>query len=102
MPFDLRTQPAAKSTTAFFCEWVSPELRCQNCEEGAIWKSRFGGNDPDVWRDGDCEKCDGAGHRLCDQRGCANTAVMAWDRDAYCADHSMAPAEIIIELFGEA
>jgi hypothetical protein len=34
---------------------------CPDCEDGTRWTSRYGGNDPDVWRTGPCETCDGTG-----------------------------------------
>jgi hypothetical protein len=33
---------------------------CPSCEDGKVWKSRYGGNDPDVW-DVPCEHCGGSG-----------------------------------------
>jgi hypothetical protein len=33
---------------------------CEYCEEGTIWKSRYGGNDPNVWPVR-CEECNGTG-----------------------------------------
>lgn len=36
-------------------------IPCETCcGEGRIWKSRYGGNDPDVWDAGPCPECDGA------------------------------------------
>jgi hypothetical protein len=34
---------------------------CPHCEEGIIWRSRYGGNDPDT-RPVGCEQCDGEGN----------------------------------------
>ncbi|HET6198246.1 MAG TPA: hypothetical protein VFE12_20955 [Acetobacteraceae bacterium] len=37
---------------------------CEGCGgEGRIFKSRYGGNDPDVWDAGRCEACEGTGYR---------------------------------------
>jgi len=35
---------------------------CPNpyCEDGKVWTSRYGGNDPDVWAV-PCERCEGTG-----------------------------------------
>lgn len=35
---------------------------CPECEGGVIWRSRYGGNDPDVWPVR-CRECDGTGER---------------------------------------
>ena len=38
-------------------------LSCEHCGgEGRIFKSKYGGNDPDVWDAGKCEVCDGSGN----------------------------------------
>ena len=44
---------------------------CPHCEQGTRWTSRYGGNDPDVWRVGPCETCDATGivTLLCDRAG---------------------------------
>ncbi len=45
-------------------------LHCLQCSgEGRIFKSKYGGNDPDVWDAGKCEACDGSGNATCDNRG---------------------------------
>ena len=36
------------------------DIECPHCEDGTIWKSKHGGNDPDVWAV-KCEACDGTG-----------------------------------------
>lgn len=37
-------------------------VQCPCCGgEGRIYKSRYGGNDPDVWDAGQCEMCEGTG-----------------------------------------
>jgi excinuclease UvrABC ATPase subunit len=33
---------------------------CPLCEDGKVWASKYGGNDPDVWAV-KCEACDGTG-----------------------------------------
>lgn len=77
--------------------WVHPQLVCESCEEGRVYRSR-GANDPDERFSGWCDACNGAGVRLCDARWCGNEAATVTDNgDAYCADH--APA--FDELFGE-
>ncbi len=35
-------------------------IECPDCEEGKVWASRWGGNDPDVWAV-PCKRCDGTG-----------------------------------------
>lgn len=36
---------------------------CKKCGgEGRLYKSRYGGNDPDVWDAGECPLCEGTGH----------------------------------------
>jgi hypothetical protein len=32
---------------------------CPACDDGWRWTSRYGGNDPDVWRAGPCLTCEG-------------------------------------------
>ena len=42
-------------------------ITCRTCEgDGYHWTSRYGGNDPDVWRDGPCHTCDGSGDQMCE------------------------------------
>lgn len=36
-------------------------VQCPHCEDGICYISRYGGNDPDVWRVGLCETCEGSG-----------------------------------------
>lgn len=36
------------------------DIECPDCEDGRQWKSRYGGNDPDVWPV-TCERCGGSG-----------------------------------------
>jgi len=37
-------------------------ITCEDCRgAGKLYKSRYGGNDPDVWCIGTCQACDGAG-----------------------------------------
>lgn len=63
-------------------------LYCLKCGgEGRRYTSRYGGNDPDVRDEGECEECEGSGNARCDHRGCTNNAV-AFDEDgrALCED----------------
>ena len=32
--------------------------KCPHCEDGLVWKSKYGGNDPDVWSE-PCPDCNG-------------------------------------------
>ena len=53
----------------------------------SLYASRYGGNDPDVWRTGKCDACDGSGNEVCSSRGCDEPAVaFNDDGDALCAD----------------
>jgi hypothetical protein len=64
-------------------------LVCEHCEEGTVWRSRHGGNDPDVWNGGRCEECDGEGSKLCDARHCGETATtISDDGEAFCDGHA--------------
>ena len=83
----------------FACHWVSPALVGERCEDGTVWTSRHGGNDPDVWPAGKCQQCDGSGHVVCQERGCDELAIMVWDGECYCADHRLSVNEILTELF---
>lgn len=45
-------------------------LSCQKCGgDGREWRSKYGGNDPDVWDAGPCEACDGTGEQTCEDCG---------------------------------
>jgi hypothetical protein len=70
-------------------------LHCIQCSgEGRIFKSKYGGNDPDVWDAGKCEACDGSGNAACENRGCENNAV-GFDQDGngpFCEDCLMEAA----------
>jgi DnaJ-class molecular chaperone len=53
-------------------------IPCQTCGgEGRIFKSRYGGNDPDVWDAGQCETCAGSGNQTCEECA-AHPAVAVW------------------------
>lgn len=63
-------------------------LWCVRCGgEGSIYGSRYGGNDPDVYRTGKCDACDGSGSETCHARGCTEPAVaFNDDGEALCED----------------
>lgn len=63
-------------------------LTCTKCQgEGSLYTSRYGGNDPDVWRTGECPECKGSGNAICEARGCQEYAVGFNDEgDALCED----------------
>lgn len=63
-------------------------LACTKCGgEGSVYGSRYGGNDPDVWRIGPCEICNGSGNQTCEARGCDEHAVcFNDDGEALCED----------------
>ncbi len=43
---------------------------CTECHgEGREYRSRYGGNDPDVWDAGECKSCNGSGNETCSQCG---------------------------------
>jgi len=65
-----------------------PILTCSKCSgEGALYASRYGGNDPDVWSTGACDACAGSGNAACEARGCTNPAVaFNDDGEALCED----------------
>ena len=42
------------------------KVPCEECEDGLVYKSRYGGNDPDTWTV-KCDECDGTGWVWVDQ-----------------------------------
>lgn len=83
----LSAAPVAQEPVA----WRNGEmsiLPCSKCSgEGSLYASRYGGNDPDVWRTGKCDACDGSGNEVCSSRGCDEPAVaFNDDGDALCED----------------
>lgn len=60
-------------------------MNCPSCGgEGHVYKSRYGGNDPDVW-EVTCESCDGSGGQECERRDCHAYAVgRNGDGEALC------------------
>lgn len=67
-------------------------LHCLKCSgEGRIFKSKYGGNDPDVWDAGKCERCEGSGNLSCEAKGCKEpAAAFNDDGEALCTDCLMA------------
>ena len=65
-----------------------PRLNCMHCAgEGRIYKSKYGGNDPDVWDAGECPECKGSANQVCEQRGCSEDAIAVNDDgEAMCED----------------
>lgn len=63
-------------------------MPCRACGgEGREFRSRYGGNDPDVWDAGRCEACNGSGNQTCEARGCTEKAVaFNDDGEALCED----------------
>ncbi len=63
-------------------------LPCSRCGgEGSLYASRYGGNDPDVWRTGKCDVCEGSGNQVCEARGCSEPAIaFNDDGEALCED----------------
>jgi hypothetical protein len=73
--------------------WPSP-LPCQDCDgEGRVYRSHWGGNDPNGWMV-DCEICEGTGDRGCDgfiretKLRCQEMATMTVENgsEGYCAE----------------
>lgn len=67
---------------------MKSSMPCSFCGgEGRIFKSKYGGNDPDVWDAGQCERCDGSGNEKCEARGCDENAIaFNEDGEALCED----------------
>ena len=63
-------------------------LPCSKCGgEGREFKSKYGGNDPDVWDAGACTACEGSGNQTCEARGCSEPAIaFNDDAEALCED----------------
>ncbi len=61
-------------------------LTCAKCDgEGSLYTSRYGWNDPDVWRTGECPACEGSGHAPCSASGCSSLATtLNADDEALC------------------
>ncbi len=51
---------------------------CQLCEDGIVWTSRHGGNDPDTYRVGLCELCDGTCRVPLSCDCCPNPEATEW------------------------
>ena len=72
---------------------ANPDVRkpllidCPHCEDGTVWRSRHGGNDPDVWAVR-CEECDGTGIETLHCDGCRNEATEMFDGAPWCAAHA--------------
>ena len=62
-------------------------ITCPDCEDGTVWRSRHGGNDPDVWAVR-CEECDGTGIETLHCDGCRNEATEMFDGAPWCAAHA--------------
>lgn len=57
---------------------------CPDCEDGTAWKSRRGGNDPDVWATA-CERCDVSGEVPVWCSGCRNQASEMVNELPWCS-----------------
>ena len=61
-------------------------VECPDCEDGTRWTSRYGGNDPDVWRTGPCDRCDQTGQAILECNHCGNADAIEWfEGDPLCA-----------------
>ena len=56
------------------------KIACEACEDGTVWASRYGGNDPDVWAT-ECADCCGRGTVTAYCENCDRDARIAyvWD-----------------------
>lgn len=56
------------------------KIACEACEDGTVWVSRHGGNDPDVWAT-ECADCCGRGTVTAYCENCDRDARIAyvWD-----------------------
>jgi hypothetical protein len=90
--------------------WLPPSTRhnptpltveCEHCEDGIRWTSRYGGNDPDVWRVGPCETCDGTGRAevVCEWCGDHGATDLLEGRPYHleCAEEVLADMYRVIE-----
>lgn len=73
-------QPAQErisKNTRLGCNNATLTRICNDCEDGTRWRSRYGGNDPNVWPTR-CDACDGAGEvvRYCEGWLCHRPATM--------------------------
>lgn len=63
-------------------------ITCTECDgEGSLYASKYGGNDPDVWRTGECTKCRGTGDQPCSKPKCNYRASAEFEGDFLCLDH---------------
>jgi hypothetical protein len=62
-------------------------IDCPHCEDGVGFKSRHGGNDPDVWAVR-CEECDGTGEVVVSCECCREAASERFDGLMLCAAHA--------------
>lgn len=60
---------------------------CPDCGgEGREIRSRYGGNDPDTWDAGPCDRCDQTGYAVLQCDHCGRADAIEWfDNDALCA-----------------
>lgn len=61
---------------------------CTACGgEGREIRSRYGGNDPDTWDAGVCERCDETGYEVVSCEACWEPAVRMFQGNALCMAH---------------
>jgi len=60
---------------------------CPYCEDGIIWKSRYGGLDPHRWRFGPCDDCEGTGILTLFCEYCNTPAIAELDGTLICREH---------------
>ncbi len=60
---------------------------CTACGgEGSLYTSRYGGNDPDVWRTGPCDRCEETGYEILRCNHCGDADAVEWvQSDELCA-----------------
>lgn len=66
---------------------MTMRIICPDCHgEGSLYTSRYGGNDPDVWRTGPCDRCDRTGYATVQCVYCGEAdAVSTVDGECLCA-----------------
>ena len=59
------------------------------------------GNDPDVWRDGPCDACDGSGDQMCVFCGCSDEPAVALVNYPGTEDGQLALCKACLKVFYE-
>jgi hypothetical protein len=70
---------------------------CPDCEDGLVWRSKYGGNDPDVWAV-TCDRCHGDGEIPLHCEGCREDATEFVGRLALCPVHAADAKTDVFEI----